>query len=64
MSPYLGIFYLCHDFVYRIGVRRGNDLETEVAFWAMPKMNDLRIIPVNGPFGGNQLTIAFGRRSY
>jgi hypothetical protein len=60
VSPYLGIFYLCHDFVYRIGVCRGDELETEVAFFAMPKMNDLRLIPMNAPFGGNQLTVALG----
>ena len=52
------IFYPFHNIFYRLGVRRRNDLERAVAFRAVPKMTYLPLIPILGPFGGNQLIVA------
>jgi len=41
---------------HRLGV--GSGLEIGVALWAAPKMTDMPLIPILGPFGGNQLIVA------
>ena len=38
------------------------ELEAEVTFSAAPKMTDLPLIPIFGPFGGNHLVIALDAR--
>jgi hypothetical protein len=50
----------CHDIIHRFGVGRKRDyrLETAIAFPTLPNMMDLPLIPILGPFGGNQLTVA------
>jgi hypothetical protein len=39
-------------------VRRPSDLERVIAFRAAPKMKNMSLIPILGPFGGNQLIAA------
>jgi hypothetical protein len=41
---------------YRLGIDNG--LETVVAFPTPPNVMDLPVIPIFGPFGGNQLLTA------
>jgi hypothetical protein len=50
--------YPCHNIFYRLGVRGRNDHEIAVAFRTVPKMTYLPLIPILGPFGGNQLIVA------
>src|ERR1019366_9972955 len=46
---------LCEQWV-RFGF--GNGLETAVAFAAVPRMTHLPLVPILGPFGGNQPIVA------
>ena len=50
----------CPDIFYRLGVGRKRDerLKTAVASPTVPNMMDLPLIPILGPFGGNQLIAA------
>jgi hypothetical protein len=52
------IFYPSHNIFYRLGVRRRNDFERAIAPRAVPKMTYLPLIPIFGPFRGNQLFVA------
>ena len=52
------VFYPSHNIFYRLGVRRRNDFERAIAHRAVPKMTYLPLIPILGPFRGNQLFVA------
>src|SRR5579863_7562123 len=43
---------------HRLGV--DDSFKTEVTFPAAPKMTNMLLIPILGPFGGNQLIVALG----
>ena len=49
------VFYPSHNIFYRLGVRRRNDFERAIASRALPKMTNLPLVTIFGPFGGNQL---------
>jgi len=44
-------FYASHDFFYRLGVGRRNDLETTITFRAAPKIDEVTFIPMLTTFG-------------
>jgi len=62
VASFQDLFDRSHDNFYRPGVSRRNDLETVFAFWAAPKMNNLPLIPMSRPFGGNQFITALNAR--
>lgn len=43
---------------WQVSVHGRNDLEAAVAFRAVPKVDDVPLIPMLRPFGGNQLSFA------
>ena len=47
------VLYPSHNFFYRLGVRGRNDFERAIASRAMPKMTNLPLVAILGPFGGN-----------
>ena len=54
--------YASHDFFYRFGVGRRNDLETTITFQAVPKMNEVTFIPALMPVGKKQLVATLDTR--